>query len=656
MAWLVCGGPILADNGGVMAELDLQGRILFLTADPLLLDRQLGGGDLTLAEAGQLRDDVSTDEITPAHVVTMWDDRLASIPYIGLKVGGRNPIGLDAVKNGDFAITVAGSRYGKGSSREHSPLSELRAGVRLVIATSFERIYRQNADNIGLFTSTDFGLIERLQKREVIDLEELLVSRDPVEAAVLRSGGLLRYGRERISLIGDASELPNDGIPKALAEKILDRHHVVTADTARVLQPDAGAFVRADWRFFHEAYGGMIAQMLHDAFGRPLTLHDPASVVAFEDHFSYRHRSIAHLKAGNLSSLHDMVEAHRKFVGEYGLRSHGTLAGEGSEGISHAIITERYALPGQVVTGTDSHTTHSGALGCLAFGVGSTDMANALMTGVVRLKAPESIRIELAGSLPSGVTAKDLVLHLLATPRIKAGAGLGKVFEYAGPAIAGLSTDERATLTNMTAELGGFTGIVAPDIETLRFLRERRGIDFVIEPWMQSDPGAKYAETIEFDCSKLTPIVARPGDTGNGVPLSSIVGRPKVDITYGGSCTAGKREDFDHYHAVFVVGCLTWLTRQTERGALSPIRYHRCARLLRRQRLSRSLRAGWRGDPATVMRSLHQLRPRHFGGRGSGDHQCDQSQLSWPIWTRASMACQPPNGRCERDSWRDRLL
>ncbi|MGY3109067.1 homoaconitase/3-isopropylmalate dehydratase large subunit [Bradyrhizobium sp. LM6.11] len=207
-------------------------------------------------------------------------------------------------------------------------------------------------------------------------------------------------------------------------------------------------------------------------------------------------------------------------------------------------------MPGQVVTGTDSHTTHSGALGCLAFGVGSTDMANALMTGVVRLKAPESIRIELAGSLPSGVTAKDLVLHLLATPRIKAGAGLGKVFEYAGPAIAGLSTDERATLTNMTAELGGFTGIVAPDIETLRFLRERRGIDFVIEPWMQSDPGAKYAETIEFDCSKLTPIVARPGDTGNGVPLSSIVGRPKVDITYGGSCTAGKREDFDHYHAV----------------------------------------------------------------------------------------------------------
>ena len=124
------------------------------------------------------------------------------------------------------------------------------------------------------------------------------------------------------------------------------------------------------------------------------------------------------------------------------------------------------------------------------------------------------------------------------------------MFEFTGPAVAQLSTDERATLTNMTAELGGFTGIVAPDAETLRFLRERRGGDFSVEPWMRSDEGATYAGTVRVDCSRLTPMVASPGDPGNGIALDRLGERAKVDIAYGGSCTAGKREDFDHYHAV----------------------------------------------------------------------------------------------------------
>ncbi|HVL77456.1 MAG TPA: aconitase family protein, partial [Noviherbaspirillum sp.] len=109
---------------------------------------------------------------------------------------------------------------------------------------------------------------------------------------------------------------------------------------------------------------------------------------------------------------------------------------------------------------------------------------------------------------------------------------------------------ERATLTNMTAELGGFTGIVAPDAETVRFLKERRGIDFSLEEWMRSDPGARYAGEICIDCTALSPMVAAPGDPGNGIPLAELGQRVKLDIAYGGSCTAGKREDFDHYHEV----------------------------------------------------------------------------------------------------------
>src|SRR5262249_21751168 len=161
---------------------------------------------------------------------------------------------------------------------------------------------------------------------------------------------------------------------------------------------------------------------------------------------------------------------------------------------------------------TDSHTPHSGALGCVAFGVGTTDMANAFVTGALRLTVPQTLRVQLDGSLPVGVTSKDVVLHLLSLPAIRAGAGVGKVFEFAGAVVREFSTDERATLTNMTAELGGFTGIVEPDAETVRFLKERRNVDFVLEPWMRSDEGAPYADVFRVDCSALAPMVARPGD------------------------------------------------------------------------------------------------------------------------------------------------
>jgi 3-isopropylmalate/(R)-2-methylmalate dehydratase large subunit len=190
----------------------------------------------------------------------------------------------------------------------------------------------------------------------------------------------------------------------------------------------------------------------------------------------------------------------------------------------------------------------------MAFGVGTTDMANAFVTGAVRVTLPECVRIELQGQLPAGVTAKDLMLHLLATPYIRSGSGVGKVFEFAGEGIAHLSTDERATLTNMCAELGGLTGIVAPDAETLRFIRERRGVDAVIEDWLHSDDGAHYAHHMAVNLSTLSPMVARPGDPGQGLALADLPERVHIDIAYGGSCTAGKREDFDHYHAVLAWG------------------------------------------------------------------------------------------------------
>ncbi len=531
------------------------GRILFLCADPERIATQLLGADLTRAEAGALRDDVSTDEITPIPSLVYYDDRLGHFPYTGFRAGDRRPIGVDAVRLGGFAVTVGGKRYGKGSSREHSPVAEHAAGIRLVIAESFERIYRQNADNVGLLTSTDFGLIERIRRGELIDIDELVASRDAITAEVVRSGGLLRYGRQRLNAAArDGRVAAGDaGGPRTLFAKILARHAAIAPDGEGQSRPGSGGFVCADWRFIHEYYTGMCSHMLRETFGPGLCLHKPDSILAFEDHLSYIHRSKVHVDAGLLPSARELSQAHRDFVSTHGLRQHGYLPGEdGSEGISHAMMAEKYALPGQLVVGTDSHTPHSGALGCLAFGVGTTDMANAMVTGVVRLMVPEVIRIDLAGPLPRSVTAKDIVLHLLALPSLKSGAGVGKVFEFSGSAMAELTTDERATLTNMTAELGGFTGIVEPDAETVRFLRERRGIAFELEPWMRSDAGAAYSDVISVDCSRLAPMVAAPGDPGNGIALDRLGKRTRIDIAYGGSCTAGKREDFDRYHEVLV--------------------------------------------------------------------------------------------------------
>jgi 3-isopropylmalate/(R)-2-methylmalate dehydratase large subunit len=539
------------------ASLSFASSVFFLSQSADIVSRSLGGLPVKLAEAIPLRDDVSTDEITPLTILTHYDDKLGRFPYTGFRAGAATPVGIDAIRRQGIEVVVAGKRYGKGSSREHSPAAEKLAGVRLVIAESFERIYRQNADNIGLFTSTDFSLVERIQRGEAIPLRDLVAGRDALAASILANGGLLRFGRSFMRDITVESDT-TDPRPRTLFEKIVARHALATELTTAHPAPGDGAFVRADWRFIHEYYTGMAAHMLHATFGRPLALRDTASIIVFEDHTSYVEESPAHVRGGLVPNVHRMVEAQREFAAVYGLHTHRTLSeseaesddGSNVAGISHAMMAERYALPGQLVVGTDSHTPHSGALGCVAFGVGTTDMANAFVTGAVRLTVPQSLRIELDGQVGPGVTAKDIVLHLLALPFIREGGGLGRVFEFVGSAVEALSTDERATLTNMTAELGGFTGIVAPDSETVRFLRERRGIDLVLEPWMRSDEGAEYAGTIRIDCADVPPMVACPGDPGNGLPLSGVDRPVRIDIAYGGSCTAGKREDFDHYHTV----------------------------------------------------------------------------------------------------------
>jgi 3-isopropylmalate/(R)-2-methylmalate dehydratase large subunit len=535
------------------------GQVLYLAQDAQTVARQLAGEHVTLGQALPLRTDISTDEITPAYICYHYDEKLGDYPYLGLKCGDEMPVAQGKVKAGGFVVTVAGRRYGKGSSREASPYAEWCAGIRLVIAESFERIYRQNCRNLGLLTSTDFGLIERIERGEAIPAEEFTRGEDELTAELIRRGGLFNLMRAR-KQGWRPSARPRPARPMAYAEKVIAR-----ASGEKAVRPGDSVFAKADWRYAHEYVSPMAISSLEREMNGNVVLHDPASIVCFADHLTFIHRSMPaeRRKLGMLDLAQAMAQTQQQFCDRHGIKLHGFLKDrEGSEGISHSIMAERYVRPGELAIGTDSHTPHCGALGTLAFGVGATEMASAWMTGEVRVQVPMTCRIRLKGSLPADVEAKDIVLHLLRLPYVREGRAIGKVFEYTGGVVDALSTDERATLTNMVAEIGGFTGIVVPDEETRRFLRERRGIDFALEEWMCSDPGAEIAHTLEIDCSRLEPMLAQPGDPGLGVAVSELDGPVRVDIAYGGSCTGGKREDLQRVHAV-----LAWATERGMRVA-----------------------------------------------------------------------------------------
>ncbi len=221
-------------------RLRLRGRILFLTEDPELIKKQLAGWDMpwetkNLAANPKLRDDISTDEITPAHLCFYFDQTLGEVPYAGLKCGGIAPIGRGDVKKGGFVCSVSGKRRGKGSSREQSPYAEMCAGIQVVIAENIERIYKQNCQNLGLLTSTNFSLIDRIRAGEEISLSEFTTGEDDITRQVIEYGGLFPFNVARMQKkvflppIQAAGEGVRATRAMTLAEKIFAKH-MVNAD------------------------------------------------------------------------------------------------------------------------------------------------------------------------------------------------------------------------------------------------------------------------------------------------------------------------------------------------------------------------------------------------------------------------------------------
>jgi 3-isopropylmalate/(R)-2-methylmalate dehydratase large subunit len=215
-------------------------------------------------------------------------------------------------------------------------------------------------------------------------------------------------------------------------------------------------------------------------------------------------------------------------------------------GVCHRIVVEDYALPGDIVVLTDSHTPTAGVLNAFAFGVGSTAMAFALRTGLIPVTVPKVVRVEVHGDARGLLSPKDLILHLIGDPWFREEQWRTHptdtcIIEFGGPALAQWSVDELSVLTNMTVEGGLMTGVVEPCAPILDFLRERRGIDatgLLVHP----DPGASYARTMRVDLDEVPLTVASPGDSRNRAPLDAHAEVAIHNVVIA-SCTGGSLAD-----------------------------------------------------------------------------------------------------------------
>ncbi|MCA1635508.1 MAG: 3-isopropylmalate dehydratase [Acidobacteria bacterium] len=535
-------------------RIKFEGRVLFLTEDTSLIRRQLEAGENLEFDAERpLMNNISTDEITPGWVCFYYDETLGEYVYVGMR---EQAVKKDEVKEGGFAVVVSGLSKGCGSSRETAPFAEKAAGVELVIAKTIEKIYGQNSQNIGLLTSTDFGLIERIRRGEEIPLEEFTRGLDSISKSIVEYGGLFNYNKARLAGEVTPPPLETKTRPMNIVEKIIARHAFVRAGEVGVeaVKPGDALFAVADVRFSHEYVTPMAESLFKHALGRDARVNGPESVYAFRDHLTFLGRVMSDdkKKLGLLDRANGLAVTQESFTEEQGIRLYGGTEERGSEAICHNAVVEDIALPGQLVIGTDSHTCMAGVLGCFAFGVGSTDMANAWYTKDIRVKVPETVRFVLTGEKRADVSAKDVMLVILANAYMKEGKGIGQVLEFAGEGLSDWPIDERATLTNMAVEAGGFTGIIEPDETVVEYLAGARGLDpeEVRRGFLRSDPDAEYAATFEIDLAEIRPMVATPGDPRNGVRIEELSEPVRIDAAYGGSCTGGKMADMDMYAAV----------------------------------------------------------------------------------------------------------
>ena len=300
-----------------------------------------------------------------------------------------------------------------------------------------------------------------------------------------------------------------------IAEKIIKAHLV---EGEMVKGTDIG--LRIDQTLTQDATGTM-AYLEFEAMGVPRVKTE---------------RSVAYIDHNTLQTGFENADDHR-FIGSVA-KKHGIYFSRPGNGICHQVHLERFGIPGKTLIGSDSHTPTCGGIGMLAFGAGGLDVAVAMGGGAYHITMPKMVRVNLTGKLNDYVSAKDVILEVLRIMSVK--GGVGKIVEYGGEGVKTLSVPERATITNMGAELGASTSVFPADDITKAFMEAQgRGADFTE---VKADDDAVYDEVIDIDLSSLKPLAAMPHMPDNVKSVTEI-GQIKVDQVLIGSCTNSSLRD-----------------------------------------------------------------------------------------------------------------
>lgn len=527
----------------------LTGKILYLTDDAVLLRRQLDG-DTTVT--------VELTPDTPLHYGVNTDLMISggacTLGFTGEILGPwflehfKEVVAKDDIRMGGFQVIVGGDAYGSGSSREVAVVAHQGAGIELIVAKSFQRIFQENCVFSGMPITTDMSVIDRLQRDEEVDTAAFADELPPFFAMVARAGGLLPYAN--VWLSGQAEPWYDTRRPwraMNMAEKIIAQN-TWAGDSfygVRDVRPGDQVLCRTGFRGMHEYTTAMVMDLYGTAFGLD-GIVDPANVACFADHFVLiGHEAVpASVKAARLASSTALAEGMFQAAEAFGLRVHGP-GREFPAGVCHRIVVEDYAVPGTIVVLTDSHSCTAGVLNTFAFGVGSTAMAFALRTGTIPVTVPHVVRINISGKAGL-VTPKDLILHIIGDPyfreeRWRTSPTDTCVLEFHGDGLDQWNVDELSVLTNMCTEGGLMTGIVAPCASLRHFLREERGQDYAAQ-MVEADDDAEYVRVIDIDLAEVPITVATPGDSRNRCALAE-VGEVAVHNVVIASCTGGSFED-----------------------------------------------------------------------------------------------------------------
>ena len=524
----------------------LTGRILLLCDDPQLVEAQLQGKDL--AWTGQpLHYGVNTDLMISGAACTLGYTPSILGPWF--LENFKEVVTRDAVRDGGFQVAVGGDAYGSGSSREVAVVAHQGAGIELVVARSFQRIFQENMVYGGMPFTTDFGVLDQLRAGEDVDLTRFFSELPTFFRTVAESGGLLPYatalleGRARPWYDVRPAARPLNAVEKILARRVWTGGG---PEGIASVAPGDQVLCRTGFRGVHEYTTGMVVALYREAFG-DAPMVQPELIAAFEDHFVLIDEATVPegVKRARLEPARQLTAEMVSACESYGLRLHGPGRAY-PPGVCHRIVVEDYALPGDVIVLTDSHTPTAGVLNAFAFGVGSTAMAFAFRTGLIPVTVPKVVRVLVKGTATGGLSPKDLILHLIGDPYFREEHWRSSptdtcVIQLGGPGLDGWTVDELSVLTNMTVEGGLMTGVVEPCKPIVDFLQTRRGVDagpLLVHP----DEGAEYERVIEVDLAEVPLTVATPGDSRNRQSLDEALGVAIHNVVIA-SCTGGSLAD-----------------------------------------------------------------------------------------------------------------